>query len=55
MDKNRVSIKKLDQYAVKSWENVLHYLVGTSQDSRPPAVVQLLEKSGLMNKKYKGK
>jgi transcription initiation factor TFIIH subunit 4 len=49
-DKHEVTKQFLDQYALTSWENVLHYLVGTSQDKKAPAVLQLLEKSGLMTK-----
>lgn len=51
-DKNQVTQEFLDKYSLDAWENVLHYLVGTSFSKRPPAIVQLLEKSGLMVKSY---
>jgi transcription initiation factor TFIIH subunit 4 len=49
-EKSDISNLQLDKFALTSWESVLHYLVGTSQDNRTPAVVQLLETSGLMVK-----
>ncbi|KAJ3331145.1 RNA polymerase II transcription factor B 52 kDa subunit, partial [Kappamyces sp. JEL0680] len=49
-DVNRLGIAELDHHAITSWENVLHFLVGTTGPNRPSAIIQLLTKSGLMEK-----
>ena len=44
-----ITVSSLDEYAIESWEKVLHYLVGTSGQDRPESVTKLLAKSGLMS------
>ncbi|KAL7746892.1 RNA polymerase II transcription factor B 52 kDa subunit [Sorochytrium milnesiophthora] len=43
-----VTTAYLDQYATEQWEAVLQFMVGTSTQRPAPAVINLLEKSGLM-------
>ena len=47
-----VSIEFLDQYASKSWEQVLHYLVGAKSTLNNPSgdITNLLRESGLMER-----
>ncbi|KAI9136665.1 transcription factor Tfb2-domain-containing protein, partial [Paraphysoderma sedebokerense] len=43
-----VDIPFLDRYATEQWESILHYMVGTSVKRPPNAVLNLLQRSGLM-------
>jgi len=52
IDKHKVDIDFLDKYGTEQWEAVLHYMVGANIRKKPsPAVLKLLERSGLMAKK----
>lgn len=51
-DKYDVSVQYLDEYATHAWESVLHFLVGTPSDQQPDSVVHLLQRLGLMQKRY---
>ncbi|KAI8901971.1 transcription factor Tfb2-domain-containing protein [Globomyces pollinis-pini] len=50
IDKHNPSLEALDAYSVESWENVLHFLVGTTSKNSSQPFVGLLEKSQLMVK-----
>ncbi|KAJ1506303.1 RNA polymerase II transcription factor B 52 kDa subunit [Coelomomyces lativittatus] len=50
-DRHPINVAFLDRYAKEQWESVLRYMVG-KHDAKPhTAVVNLLEKSGLMQRK----
>lgn len=52
VDRHRVDIEFLDKHGTEQWEAVLHYMVGANIRKKPsPAVLKLLERSGLMAKK----
>ncbi|ORX47626.1 putative tanscription initiation factor IIB [Piromyces finnis] len=52
IDKHKVDIDFLDKHGTEQWEAVLHYMVGANIRKKPsPAVLKLLERSGLMAKK----
>jgi len=52
IDKHKVDIDFLDRHGTEQWEAVLHYMVGANISKKPsPAVLKLLERSGLMAKK----
>ena len=47
-DKFDISVDFLDEYAIRSWESVLHYLVGTQSQQKSEAVINLLLRLGLL-------
>ncbi|OUM70507.1 hypothetical protein PIROE2DRAFT_1383 [Piromyces sp. E2] len=52
IDKHKVDVEFLDKHGTEQWEAVLHYMVGANIRKKPsPAVLKLLERSGLMAKK----
>jgi len=52
IDKHKVNIEFLDKHGTEQWEAVLHYMVGANIRKKPsPAVLKLLERSGLMAKR----
>lgn len=51
-NKYAITLDFLDEYSTQSWEAVLHYLVG-SPNQKSEAVVNLLLRLGLMQKRYK--
>lgn len=53
-DGERVDLSFLENYCTQTWEDILHFMVGTTFDRQPgPSIVRLLLSSGLIDKSHR--